>query len=76
MTDEAPAKKPATFSANAQQLFGQTMLLLGWRPSEFWAATPQELSCILAAMAPRDEAPIDSQSIRQLMAQFPDKSGG
>jgi uncharacterized phage protein (TIGR02216 family) len=65
-----------TFAQNARRLFGQTVLLLGWRPHEFWGATPEELASILAAMTPPDEAPIDSQSIRQLMAQFPDHSGG
>jgi uncharacterized phage protein (TIGR02216 family) len=65
-----------TFAKNARRLFGQTVLLLGWRPDEFWAATPEELASILAAMTPPDEAPLDSQTIRQLMDQFPDNSGG
>jgi hypothetical protein len=25
--------------------------LLGWRPDEFWAATPAELAAVLTAMA-------------------------
>ncbi len=64
------------FSENAKRLFGQTALLLGWRPHEFWAATPEELASILAAMTPPDEAPLDSRTIRQLMDQFPDNSDG
>ena len=37
-----------TFSESARELAGQTALLLGWRPSEFWAATPAELAAIFA----------------------------
>jgi hypothetical protein len=41
------------FAAQAGRLAGQVTLLLGWRPDEFWAATPAELAAIFAA---RDEA--------------------
>lgn len=37
-----------TFAESARELVGQTALLLGWRPSEFWAATPAELAAIFA----------------------------
>lgn len=37
-----------TFAASARELAGQTALLLGWRPSEFWSATPAELAAIFA----------------------------
>lgn len=40
-----------TFAAAARVLAGQTALLLGWRPPEFWAATPAELAAIFAAKA-------------------------
>lgn len=40
-----------TFAAAARTLAGQTALLLGWRPPEFWAATPAELAAIFAAKA-------------------------
>ena len=40
-----------TFAATARTLAGQTALLLGWRPPEFWAATPAELTAIFAARA-------------------------
>lgn len=39
----------ATFAASARLLAGQTALLLGWRPPDFWAATPAELAAIFAA---------------------------
>lgn len=35
-----------TFAETARVLAGQTALLLGWRPPEFWAATPAELAAI------------------------------
>lgn len=40
-----------TFAASARILAGQTALLLGWRPPDFWAATPAELAAIFAAKA-------------------------
>jgi hypothetical protein len=40
-----------TFAAAARALAGQTALLLGWRPPEFWTATPAELAAIFAAKA-------------------------
>jgi hypothetical protein len=40
-----------TFAESARELAGQTALLLGWRPSEFWAATPAELAAIFAVRA-------------------------
>ncbi|MET0251751.1 MAG: phage tail assembly chaperone [Novosphingobium sp.] len=41
------------FADGARRLSGQAALLLGWRPDDFWAATPAELAAIFAA---RDEA--------------------
>ncbi len=36
------------FGAVAGRLAGHAALLLGWRPDEFWSATPAELTVILA----------------------------
>jgi len=36
-----------TFGDSAGRLMGIAALLLGWRPAEFWAATPGELAAIL-----------------------------
>jgi hypothetical protein len=44
-------------------------LLLGWRPDEFWNATPAELGCVLGAFAAQSDAPPD---LEKLMALFPD----
>lgn len=40
------------FGAVAGRMAGHAALLLGWRPDEFWNATPAELAAILALLAP------------------------
>jgi uncharacterized phage protein (TIGR02216 family) len=60
-----------TFADTAAQLAGQTALLLGWRPDDFWNATPSELAAILAAMVPQTEA-VDEALLSKLMKEFPD----
>ena len=50
---------------------GQTTLLLGWLPDDFWNATPAELATILAALSPRGDA-ADGTTLTQLMKAFPD----
>ena len=59
------------FAASALQLAGQTALLLGWRPDDFWDATPAELATILVALAPTGEA-ADGATLSQMMELFPD----
>ena len=41
-----------TFAESAGRLAGVVPRVLGWRPGEFWDATPAELAAILA---PGDE---------------------
>jgi uncharacterized phage protein (TIGR02216 family) len=64
-----------TFAASATQLAGQTALLLGWRPDDFWNATPAELAAILAAVTPTGDA-ADGATLHQLMQVFPDAPSG
>jgi hypothetical protein len=45
------AARPERFAEAARLLSGQCALLLGWRPHEFWAATPAEVATIFAASA-------------------------
>jgi hypothetical protein len=61
-----------TFAENAAALCGQTALALGWRPDEFWMATPAELACILAVMTPPETSPPPETVMTQLMEMFPD----
>jgi hypothetical protein len=39
-----------SFAAAARRLTGQAALLLGWRPAEFWSATPEELADAMKAL--------------------------
>lgn len=47
------------FGPAALRLAGIAARLLGWRPAEFWAATPAELA---AALAPPEGPPLDAGS--------------
>ena len=58
------------FGDNASQLSGAAAMLLGWRPGEFWNATPAELAAALQARSA--EGP-DRQELSALMRRFPDE---
>ena len=45
---------------------------LGWRPDEFWAATPEELRTALGLDVADAGAPLDGAWLRRLMEAFPD----
>ncbi len=60
------------FAETAARLAGMCGAVLGWRPDEFWAATPAELGSVLSALAPRAEAAPDAATLSTLMEQFPD----
>lgn len=65
----------ATLAESAARLAGLAGALLGWRPDEFWRATPAELAVVLEALAGGGDAagtPPDAQMITQLMEMFPD----
>ena len=60
------------FGEAAARLCGAAGMLLGWRPSEFWDATPMELAAMFEA--PADAAvPPDAAAIADLMQRFPDR---
>jgi uncharacterized phage protein (TIGR02216 family) len=63
------------FSEAAARLAGLTGALLGWRPDEFWRATPAELEAVLLAMLPADPAPASRADLERLMERFPDGRG-
>ena len=58
------------FGECAARLSGAASLLLGWRPDEFWNATPAELA--LALHPPAGSEPPDQRTIDALRARFPD----
>ena len=60
------------FSENAARLAGLAGTLLGWRPDEFWRATPAELGAVLGAMIGPGDAPVERSDLERLMQRFPD----
>ena len=63
------------FTTNATRLAGLAAAIAGWRPDEFWRATPAELETVLAAFAmPATHAasPPDAATLAALQEQFPD----
>jgi hypothetical protein len=63
-----------TFAQSASRLSAISALLLGWRPHEFWVATPAELQVIFAEMerAREGERPPAPGDLANLMEMFPD----
>jgi uncharacterized phage protein (TIGR02216 family) len=59
------------FGEAAARLCNAASLLLGWRPSEFWEATPAELA--LALRAPDAAEGPDRATIEALQQRFPDE---
>ena len=53
------------------RLAGIAGALLGWRPADFWTATPAELATIVAALA-GDAPAADAADLARLTEAFPD----
>ncbi len=66
------ARPERGFGEGAMRLAGVTGVLLGWRPAEFWAATPAELAAVLGAMMPAEAAVPSRGELARLMEMFPD----
>ena len=60
------------FSDAAIRLAGFAGAMLGWRPGEFWDATPAELAAVFAALNPVGEPPPDGDALARLKEMFPD----
>lgn len=63
-----------SFFKAAARLAGVAGWLLGWRPDEFWRATPAELEAVLRAAAGQDEAQVgmDRGELERLRGVMPD----
>ena len=61
-----------SFGEAAARLSGAAAMLLGWRPDDFWNATPAELAAVLGAVAPEADAP-NPMTIDELRRRFPDE---
>lgn len=60
------------FGEAAARLCSAAAVLLGWRPDEFWSATPAELSLALQEPSANADAP-DLATIEALRRRFPDQ---
>lgn len=60
-----------TFVEVSLRCWGVAAKVLGWRPAEFWVATPAEL---LASLAVEDAGvePVASELLDELRQRFPD----
>lgn len=56
----------ARFGPGAGRLAGLAARALGWRPDEFWRATPAELAAILAPAAPAGQ-PLSRTDLNRMM---------
>lgn len=64
----------AGFAHGAVRLAGLAARLLGWRPTEFWAATPAELACVLAP-PDADGASLSRSDLNRMMERENDRPG-
>ncbi len=55
-----------SFGPGAARLAGLAGQLFGWRPAEFWGATPAELAAILAPTS-SDAEPLSRTDLNRLM---------
>ena len=62
----------ARFGEAAARLSSAASALLGWRPRDFWSATPAELVAALSLLTAETDAP-DANTIEMLRQRFPDK---
>ena len=62
------------FADGARRLAGVAGWLLGWRPEEFWRATPAELAAVLGAALGEEavEVGVDGGELARLMGVMPD----
>lgn len=60
------------FGEAAARLCGAAAMLLGWRPDQFWNATPAELALALQSGEVSSDAP-DRTTIEDLKRRFPDQ---
>jgi len=55
------------FGEGARRLSALAARLLGWRPAEFWAATPAELAAILAPEPEPAARPLSRAEMNRMM---------
>jgi hypothetical protein len=60
------------FAERAARLAGVAAVLAGWRPEEFWRATPAELSTVLEALGGDEATGAGTDDLTRLKEMFPD----
>lgn len=60
------------FSDHVGRLAGLAGVLLGWRPEEFWRATPAELGAVVRALIGGDGETAGAADLARLREMFPD----
>lgn len=61
------------FAAAALQLCGAMARVAGWRPDDFWAATPADVAAVLGGWAADGgDSGIDRDALAAMMEAFPD----
>lgn len=60
------------FSTASARLAGLAGALLGWRPDEFWSATPAELAVVLEALNGGEAPGAGADDLARLKEMFPD----
>lgn len=60
------------FSECARKLGGLAGAVLGWRPDEFWHATPAELAAVLEAIGGGEGGGATCADLARLMEIYPD----
>ncbi|AGH51140.1 MULTISPECIES: phage tail assembly chaperone [Sphingomonas] len=61
------------FAEKAARLAGMAGAIAGWRPDDFWRATPAELAAVLEALAGGSgDRAADAGDIARLKEMYPD----
>jgi uncharacterized phage protein (TIGR02216 family) len=60
------------FQVAARRAARVAAAVLGWRPDEFWAATPEDLRTALGLDEASAEAPATAAMLQRMMEAFPD----
>lgn len=61
-----------TFAEEARRLAGLAGVAFGWRPDDFWRATPDELATLVHACVPEAATPPEAGLIAAMQEAFPD----
>lgn len=73
MSSRTEAASGQAFGSCAVRLLGVIARVAGWRPEDFWAATPADVRAVLAGWVEADgDAGFDGAALAAMMEQFPD----